>query len=47
MATAVPDTEVWLSPETALSGRVTAIFTEDKQPELQEKYNVLLTLIKQ
>lgn len=47
MATAVPDTEVWLSPETTLSGRVTAIFTEDKQPEPREKYNVLLTLIKQ
>lgn len=47
MATAVPGTEVWLSPQTALSGRVPIIFTEDKQTEPREKYNVLLTLIKQ
>lgn len=47
MATAVPGTEVWLSPGTALSARVPVIFTEDKQTEPREKYNVLLILIKQ
>lgn len=42
MATAMPGTEVWPSPETALSARVPVISTEDKQTEPREKYNVLL-----